>query len=54
MKRLLDKNINTATYWDKNQTAFDFGLRQIKYRELAGVDYRPRLWSLSLFVEGKL
>lgn len=36
MKNFKIKNINTPSYWNKNQTAFDFGLRQQKYSELAG------------------
>lgn len=39
MKRCNKKNINTPSYWDKNQTALDFGLRQEKYLELAGKGY---------------
>jgi len=39
MKRLLKNNINTPDYWDKSQTATDFGLRQEKYRELVGSGY---------------
>ena len=37
MKRCNQENINTPSYWDKNQTALDFGLRQQKYLELAGI-----------------
>jgi len=36
MKKFNIENINTPEYWDKNQTALDFGLRQQKYLELAG------------------
>lgn len=36
MKRFETPDINTPTYWNSNQTAMDFGLRQIKYLELAG------------------
>lgn len=37
MKRLQEVDINTKEYWDKAQTCVgDFGLRQIKYLELAG------------------
>lgn len=36
MKHFKVKNINTPSYWDKSQTALDFGLRQQKYCELAG------------------
>ncbi len=36
MKAFKIKNVNTPEYWDKNQTALDFGLRQQKYSELAG------------------
>ena len=36
MKQFDIPDINTPEYWDKNQTATDFGLRQKKYLELAG------------------
>ncbi len=36
MKKFDIPDINTKEYWDKHQTAFDFGLRQQKYLELAG------------------
>lgn len=36
MKRFEIQNINSPRYWDTNQTAMDFGLRQQKYLELAG------------------
>ncbi len=36
MKTFNIPQINTPEYWDEHQTAFDFGLRQEKYRELAG------------------
>lgn len=39
MKRFNVDDINSSDYWDKNQTAFDFGLRQEKYLELAGSGY---------------
>lgn len=37
MKRFNIPNVNTKTYWDTHQTALDFGLRQQKYLDLAGV-----------------
>ena len=36
MKRFEVKDINTPEYWNTHQTATDFGLRQQKYKELAG------------------
>lgn len=36
MKKFDLPDINTKEYWDTHQTAFDFGLRQQKYLELAG------------------
>lgn len=30
-------NINSPEYWDTHQTAVDFGLRQQKYKQLAGM-----------------
>lgn len=36
MKKFKKRNINTPRYWDKNQTAMDFGLRQQKYAKLSG------------------
>ncbi len=36
MKHFDIPDVNTPEYWDKNQTAFDFGLRQQKYLDLAG------------------
>jgi ubiquinone/menaquinone biosynthesis C-methylase UbiE len=39
MKRFNIADINTPGYWDKSQTAIDFGLRQQKYLELAGEGY---------------
>ena len=36
MKKFDIEDINTPTYWDSHQTAFDFGLRQQKYLDLAG------------------
>ena len=36
MKKFNIPQINTPDYWDKSQTALDFGLRQQKYLELAG------------------
>ena len=36
MKKFNIPDINTKEYWDKHQTAFDFGLRQQKYLALAG------------------
>lgn len=35
MKKLHDENPNTPEYWDVNQTAVDFGLRQKEYKKLA-------------------
>lgn len=40
MKRLLETDINSPRYWDSHQTATDFGLRQEKYKELAGTGER--------------
>jgi 2-polyprenyl-3-methyl-5-hydroxy-6-metoxy-1,4-benzoquinol methylase len=38
MKKFNIENCNTPEYWDKNQTCIgDFGLRQQKYLDLAGV-----------------
>lgn len=34
MRKLQSSNINTPEYWDKHQTALDYGLRQKKYEEL--------------------
>jgi len=34
MRKLQSKNINTPEYWDKHQTALDFGLRQKEYERL--------------------
>jgi SAM-dependent methyltransferase len=36
MKKFDIPDINTPEYWNDNQTAFDFGLRQEKYKELMG------------------
>lgn len=36
MKKFDIEDINTPDYWDTHQTAFDFGLRQEKYRDLMG------------------
>lgn len=36
MKAFKVEDINTREYWDANQTATDFGLRQEKYKELVG------------------
>lgn len=37
MKRCNQENINNKFYWDTHQTATDFGLRQQKYLQLAGI-----------------
>jgi len=40
MKKFNIPDINTKIYWDSHQTAFDFGLRQQQYLELAGSGQR--------------
>lgn len=40
MKKFNIPNINTSSYWDKSQTAFDYGLRQQIYSQIAGVGNR--------------
>jgi ubiquinone/menaquinone biosynthesis C-methylase UbiE len=37
MKRFNVTQINTPQYWDSHQTATDYGLRQQKYDDLAGI-----------------
>ena len=37
MKKFDIQDINTSEYWDTHQTAMDFGLRQKKYLEIAGM-----------------
>jgi len=37
MKKFNIENCNSSSYWDTHQTALDFGLRQQKYLDLAGV-----------------
>lgn len=36
MKKFDIPDLNTPSYWDSHQTAFDFGLRQEEYRKLSG------------------